>query len=56
MDVHPPFLEGEAQLNDYMKVQQVTNDTDDLMWLKLDQQEFPDSWTDSTWILPDLLT
>jgi hypothetical protein len=32
MDVDPPFLEGEVQLKDYMKVQQVTNDTDDLMW------------------------
>jgi hypothetical protein len=56
MDVDPPSLEGEAQLKAYMKLQQVTNDTDPLMWWKQHQQEFPDSWTDSTWTLTGFLT
>ena len=35
-------LEGEAQLQAYMQVKQVSNDTDPLMWWKQHQQEFPD--------------
>jgi hypothetical protein len=35
-------VEGEAQLQAYMQVQQVPNDTDPLMWWKQHQQEFPD--------------
>ena len=35
-------VEGKAQLQTYMQVQQVTNDTDPLMWWKQHQQEFPD--------------
>jgi hypothetical protein len=42
MDFDPSSLEGEAQLQDYMQVQQVSNDTDSLMWWKQHQQEFPD--------------
>ena len=42
MDVDPSSLEGEVQLKSYMKVQQVSNDTDPLMWWKQHQQEFPD--------------
>ena len=32
MDFDPSSLEGEAQLQAYMQVQQVSNDTDPLMW------------------------
>ena len=39
-DVSP--VEGEAQLQVYMQVQQVPNDTDPLMWWKQHHQEFPD--------------
>jgi hypothetical protein len=35
-------VEGETQFQAYMQVQQVTNDTDPLMWWKKHQQEFPD--------------
>ena len=35
-------VEGEAQLQAYMQVQQVSNDTDPLMWWKKHQHEFPD--------------
>ena len=35
-------VEGEAQLQAYIQVQQVPNDTDPLMWWKKYQQEFPD--------------
>ena len=35
-------VEGETQLQVYMQVQQVSNDTDPLMWWKHHQQEFPD--------------
>ena len=34
-------VEGEAQLQAYMQVQQVSNATDPLMWWKQHQQEFP---------------
>jgi hypothetical protein len=34
--------QGEGQLQAYMQVQQVPNDTDPLMWWKKHQQEFPD--------------
>ena len=42
MDFDVTSVEGEAQLQAYMKVQQVPNDTDPLMWWKQHQQEFPD--------------
>ncbi len=35
-------LEGETHLQAYMKVQQVSNDTDPLVWWKQHQEEFPD--------------
>ena len=41
MDVDPSSVNGEAELNAYMRVQQVANDTDPLMWWKQHQQEFP---------------
>ena len=41
MDVDPSSVNGETELNAYMRVQQVTNDTDPLMWWKQHQQEFP---------------
>jgi hypothetical protein len=34
MDFDVASVEGEAQLQTYMEVQQVTNDTDPLMWWK----------------------
>ena len=34
-------VNGETELNAYMRVQQVVNDTDPLMWWKQHQQEFP---------------
>ena len=41
MDVDPSSASGETELNAYMRVQQVSNDTDPLMWWKQHQQEFP---------------
>ena len=41
MDVDPSSVNGETEVNAYMRVQQVTNDTDPLMWWKEHQQEFP---------------
>ncbi len=45
MDVDPFSVNGETELNAYrgMRVQQVANDTDPLMWWKQNQQEFPRS-------------
>jgi hypothetical protein len=42
MDFDVASVEGEAQLQEYMQVQQVPNDTGSLMWWKQHQQEFPD--------------
>ena len=42
MDFDVASVEGEAQLQAYMQVQQVPNDMDPLMWWKQHQQEFPD--------------
>ncbi len=42
MDFDVASVEGEAQLQTYMQVQQVPNDTDPLMWWKKHQPEFPD--------------
>ena len=39
MDFDVASVEGEAQLQTYMQVQQVPNDTDPLMWWKQHQQE-----------------
>ena len=41
MDVDPSSVNGETELNTYMWVQQVVNDTDPLMWWKQHQEEFP---------------
>ena len=41
MDVDPSSVNGETELNAYMRMQQVANDTDPLMWWKQHQQEFP---------------
>ena len=41
MDVDPSSVNGETELIAYMRVQQVANDTDPLMWWKQHQQEFP---------------
>ena len=41
MDVDPSSVNGETELNAYMRVQQVANDTDPLMWWKQLRQEFP---------------
>ena len=41
MDVDPSSVNGETELNAYMRVQQVANDTDPLMWWKQHQEEFP---------------
>jgi hypothetical protein len=41
MDVDPSSVNGETELNAYMRMQQVTKDTDPLMWCKQHQQEFP---------------
>jgi hypothetical protein len=41
MDVDPSSVNGETELNAYMRVQQVANDTDPLMWWKKHQEEFP---------------
>ncbi len=35
MDVDPSSVNGETELNAYMRVQQVANDTDPLMWWNL---------------------
>ncbi len=42
MDLDVASVEGEAQLQAYMQVQQVPNDTDPLMRWKQHPQEFPD--------------
>ncbi len=42
MDFDVVSVEGEAQLQAYMQVQEVPNDTDPLMWWKQHPQEFPD--------------
>ncbi len=42
MDFDVASVEGEAQLQVYMQVQQVPNDTDPLMWWKQYHQEIPD--------------
>ena len=41
MDVDPSSVNGETELNTYVRVQQLANDTDPLMWWKQHQQEFP---------------
>ncbi len=41
MDVDPSSVNGETELNAYMRMQQVVNDTDPLMWWKQHQEEFP---------------
>ena len=41
MDVDPSSVNGETELNAYMRVQQVAKDTDPLTWWKQHQQEFP---------------
>jgi len=40
-DVDPSSVNGETELNTYMRVQQVSKDTDPLMWWKHHQEEFP---------------
>ncbi len=40
MDFDVDSVKGETQLQVYMQVQQVTNDTDPLMWWKEYQEEF----------------
>jgi hypothetical protein len=42
MDFDVASVEGEAQLQTYMQVQQVSNDTDPLMWWNHHHKEFPD--------------
>ncbi len=42
VDFDVASVEGEGQLQAYIQVQQVPNDTDPLMWWKQHQQEFPD--------------
>ena len=42
MDFDVSSVEGEAQIQVSMQVQQVSNDTDPLMWWNQHQQEFPD--------------
>jgi hypothetical protein len=41
MDVDPSSVSGDTELNAYMRVQQLSNDTDPLVWWKQHQQEFP---------------
>jgi hypothetical protein len=41
MDVDPSSVNGETELNAYMRVKQVDKDTDLLMLRKQHQQEFP---------------
>jgi hypothetical protein len=49
MDVDPSSVNGETELNAYIRVQQVTKDTDSLMWWNQHQQEFL-RLTRSTWL------
>jgi len=42
MDLDVVSVEGETQIQAYMQVQQVPNDTDPLMWWNQHEQEFPD--------------
>ena len=42
MDFDVVSVEGETQLQVYIQVQQVSNDTNPLMWWKQHQQGFPD--------------
>ena len=42
MDFDVSSVEGESQVQAYMQVQQVPNDTDPLMWWKQHQQQWPD--------------
>jgi hypothetical protein len=42
IDFDPSSLEGKIQLQAYIKVRQVSNDTNHLMWWKKHQSEFPD--------------
>jgi hypothetical protein len=42
VDFDVASVEGDGQLQAYMQVQQVPNDTDPLMWWKQYQEEFPD--------------
>jgi hypothetical protein len=42
IDFDVASVEGGFQFQAYMKVKQVSNDTDPLMWWKQHQQEFPD--------------
>ncbi len=46
-DVDPSSVNGETELNAYLRVHQVDKDTDPLMWWKQYQQEFP-RWTRMT--------
>ena len=39
MDVDPSSVNGDTELNAYMRVQQVAKDTDPLMWWKQHQQK-----------------
>ena len=41
MDVDPFSVSGETELSAYMRMQQLSSDTDPLMWWKQHQQEFP---------------
>jgi len=41
MDVDPSSVNGETELNAYMRMQQVANDTDPLMWWTQHLEEFP---------------
>ena len=45
-DIDPSSVSGEAELNACMRVQQVLNDKDPLMWWKQHQQEFPSVFKD----------
>jgi hypothetical protein len=42
MDFDVSSVEGETQLQTYMQVQQVPDDTDPLVWWKKRRREFPD--------------
>jgi hypothetical protein len=50
MDFDVSSVEGEVQLQEYMQVQQVPNDTDPLVWWKHHNKSFPTwtEWLDST--------
>ncbi len=41
MDVDPSSVNGETELNTYIRVKQVVKDTDPLMLRKQHQEEFP---------------